>query len=222
MNTMKVKLVKKPERCSHVGEKFGKLTAIEYAGHGIDTSNQAIYYKFLCDCGNTQIIRYTQIRKGIQTQCSKCSYKIGKESPNWKGVGDLSKNLYNAYWHSANAKGLKFDLSLKYLWNLFEQQNRKCALSGLDIHFDIKSQKELNKTASLDRIDSTKGYIKGNVQWVHRIINRIKVDMPNDLFVYMCNQVTKNHISKTGLEKFETYVLPQSRRKKNESARKIR
>jgi len=55
-------------------------------------------------------------------------------------------------------------------------------LSGLDISFT-------GKTASLDRIDNEKGYVEGNVQWVHKDINNMKHTYPNDYFVNLCQQV---------------------------------
>ena len=44
-------------------------------------------------------------------------------------------------------------------------------------------------TASLDRIDSSKGYVKDNVQWVHKDINRMKWNFPQDKFVKLCSFV---------------------------------
>jgi hypothetical protein len=45
-----------------------------------------------------------------------------------------------------------------------------------------KIKKDPITSASLDRIDSSKGYIKGNIQWVSRAVNYMKNDMSeNDL-----------------------------------------
>ena len=44
-------------------------------------------------------------------------------------------------------------------------------------------------TASLDRIDSKKGYIKGNLQWVHKDLNIMKNSYPNQYFIEMCKKV---------------------------------
>lgn len=42
---------------------------------------------------------------------------------------------------------------------------------------------------SLDRIDSKKGYVVGNVQWVHKDINRMKNTFPQDYFIQVCKQI---------------------------------
>ena len=48
-------------------------------------------------------------------------------------------------------------------------------------------------TASLDRIDSSKGYIKGNVQWVHKEFNKMKLDLLDKEFIDICKLVHKYH-----------------------------
>ena len=55
-------------------------------------------------------------------------------------------------------------------------------------------------TASLDRIDSCKGYTIDNVQWVHKWINVMKSDHSQDEFIALCRAVTthqERHGNKT-------------------------
>jgi archaellum component FlaC len=47
-------------------------------------------------------------------------------------------------------------------------------------------------TASLDRVDSAKGYIKGNVQWVHKDINMMKQQYSQEYFIQMCRLTTEH------------------------------
>jgi len=44
-------------------------------------------------------------------------------------------------------------------------------------------------TASLDRIDSTKGYTIDNVQWVHTIVNRMKWNTDENEFIKWCDDI---------------------------------
>jgi hypothetical protein len=70
---------------------------------------------------------------------------------------------------------MTINITLEYIWDLLLEQNRKCALTGLPLTFAKDYNKStLDQTASLDRIDSSVGYIIGNVQWVHKEINKIK------------------------------------------------
>jgi hypothetical protein len=45
--------------------------------------------------------------------------------------------------------------------------------------------------ASLDRIDSSKGYIDGNVQWVHKEVNEMKMQATQNEFIEYCNLVAE-------------------------------
>lgn len=63
-----------------------------------------------------------------------------------------------------------------------------CNLTGLKLEFKtLKKQ-----TASLDRIDSTKGYVEGNVQWIHKDINLMKNRLPQDYFISMCDLISRH------------------------------
>lgn len=49
--------------------------------------------------------------------------------------------------------------------------------------------KRIEASASLDRIDSSKGYEQGNVQWVHKDINNMKQSFSQDKFIDWCKKV---------------------------------
>lgn len=54
--------------------------------------------------------------------------------------------------------------------------------------FMIKNQS--NITASLDRTNSYKGYLKNNVKWVHKTVNKMKQNLSEEEFIYFCKLVT--------------------------------
>ncbi len=84
----------------------------------------------------------------------------------------------------------EYDLTMEYAWDLFLKQEGKCVFTDLNLTFPEK--KSLGGTASLDRIDSNKGYIKENVQWVHTTINNMKNNMSDKEFIEFCELVTIN------------------------------
>lgn len=108
----------------------------------------------------------------------------------WRWTG--YKEIYGSHWNviqtSAKARNLEFNISIEYAWNIFIKQNRKCALSGMELQFGRRG----DQTASLDRIDSTSGYIEGNVQWLHKNINIMKMDMDQNTFVELCGRIWNN------------------------------
>ena len=90
---------------------------------------------------------------------------------------------------------LVMELTIPYLEQLLIQQDFKCALSGLPILMGYFHNINRSKiTASLDRIDSHIGYVEGNVQWVHKEINRMKGRLSDAEFIQMCGRVVDNSI----------------------------
>jgi hypothetical protein len=73
--------------------------------------------------------------------------------------------------------GIEFNLTLEYLAELWEQQKGLCAISGLEMIKPDHPRSPLN--GSPDRIDSTKGYIEGNLQWLCTFVNYAKSDFDN-------------------------------------------
>jgi hypothetical protein len=93
----------------------------------------------------------------------------GSRSRNWAGFGELSGRTWFQVVKNAKARHLEITIDGDYAWELYKRQNGKCALTGVDIGFVGKTP-----TASLDRIDSKKGYVPGNLQWVHKVVNMMK------------------------------------------------
>jgi hypothetical protein len=98
---------------------------------------------------------------------------------------------------TARRRGIPFELTIEEAWYLFVAQNRRCALSGLELKMPVGT---LNGTAlteidspSLDRIDSKKPYVVVNVQWVHKHINIMKNSFNQSEFIALCHAVAKNH-----------------------------
>jgi hypothetical protein len=114
----------------------------------------------------------------------------------FRGCGEIHRSLYRNIQRRALAgyegrKIVEFTITIEYLWELFLAQGRQCAISGLPLTFaPTTSDKDRHQgNASLDRIDNTKGYIPGNVQWVHKHINYMKRVYDQPYFVELCKAV---------------------------------
>lgn len=122
-------------------------------------------------------------------------FRNGKDSPRWKGHGDISSTYWTQVQHGAEVRGLCMRITIEYAWQLFQTQGGRCALSGLPIRFGSRARHPsdiaINATASLDRIDNDKGYLVGNVQWVHKAINIMKKTHSVEEFVRLCATVAK-------------------------------
>lgn len=140
-----------------------------------------------CACGAESPVSTHALLSGGSTRCRKCSYR--KMQLN----GKMSYQRYFSIKKGAALRGIEFSpqLTREYLADLFETQLRCCAISGISLQFapNSKTVRKGGDTASLDRIDSTKPYEIGNVQWVHKLINIMKCRLSTEQFVKWCRQV---------------------------------
>ena len=83
------------------------------------------------------------------------------------------------------------DVTPEYLYNLLKSQNFKCALTGDNLLPKDDSLDHIRKDLplSLDRIDSSKGYVRGNLQWVTKRANWMKGDMSMKELFEICNKI---------------------------------
>jgi len=82
-------------------------------------------------------------------------------------------------------KNLEFNLTEEYLESIYPTEGM-CPL--LNIALDWDSPPYHDNTPSLDRIDNSKGYIKGNVHWVSWRANRLMSNMqPDEIFMLAQN-----------------------------------
>jgi len=159
-----------------IGFKLGNLTIVDS-----EARKKNRYFKCLCDCGNYIYKRICELNNSpLHCGCKKYS--------TWNGVGDLPNKYVKKISNRAKRKNIEFKIDTQYLWELFEKQNGKCAISGIKIFFPKKTS-GTDGNASVDRIDSKIGYIEGNVQWVCKIINKMKINLSQEYFLYMCNKV---------------------------------
>lgn len=177
------------------GRKIYKLLVLD-----IDkTDKKNTYWLCECECGVRKTYTTGNLIDGKLRSCGCSKIKIGPQHKNWNGVGDLTGGFYHNIKCQAKRKKIDFNVSKEFLWNLFEKQNSKCALTGLDLLMPVKSDdvKNGNKTASLDRINSDIGYLEDNVQWVHKDINMMKQSLQQSKFIDYCKLVDHNFFEKT-------------------------
>jgi hypothetical protein len=121
--------------------------------------------------------------------------KVGNNHGLWKGHGEISLTYFNHIKNGASKGGrrtkkIEFNVTIEYLWALFLKQNRRCAYTGEELRFGTFKDEARLATASLDRIDSNKGYVEGNLQWIHKTLNVMKQDLPSDIFITWCKKVS--------------------------------
>jgi hypothetical protein len=152
-------------------------------------------YECVCKCGEIRFHTKQNLMKGTLKSCG--CFKASSNGPahgNWKGVGKISSSFFCRWKECAKRRKKEFDLTIKDLSEKFEEQNGKCALSGIELKTPMNWKQGHDYSAynaSLDRIDSTLGYVKGNIQWVDKDINMMKQQFNQNHFIEMCRKVTE-------------------------------
>ena len=125
------------------------------------------------------------LNSGRSKSCGKC--RKGEDIYNYSGYKDITGTKWNSIKNNAKKRNIDFDITKMDVWDILEKQNHLCRLTKIPISF-------LNKTASVDRIDSSIGYIPSNIQIVHKDINRIKSNLEQSYFIELCTLVCINKL----------------------------
>lgn len=125
--------------------------------------------------GRANQLGLSVLKSRLSSICKFSSVPM-KENRGFRGYGRITGSYVCNIRGSAKTRHIEAPLldgsidNLRYLDSLVTQS---CPFSGLPLTFR-KFALDRSATASLDRIDSSKGYIRGNVRWVHKDINSMK------------------------------------------------
>ncbi len=147
-----------------------------------------------CSCGSdTQWVHKEGLFRGATKGCFNCygTRNSGNDNGNWKGYGEVPGEAFNKVKSGAKTRNIALEVTPADLHALWVFQDRKCALTGMLL--------VMGDTASLDRIDSKKPYTVDNIQWVHKVVNIMKNDFTEDVFVAMCARVATHKVAKEHL-----------------------
>jgi len=138
--------------------------------------------------------------------CSRsCSGKSSSNLQHLKSIRsnyDISKHSKNRndkytgfryYYRNCKGRFKDFDITLDDLLEQWHLQNGVCPYTNFNlILYKKNSNTPYENRASLDRIDSSKGYIKGNIEFISLPINYLKNNQ-------LSKEQTKNLLAKISL-----------------------
>lgn len=153
-----------------------------------------VIWEVKCCCGKSLFWTKRQI-----TRYKSCGCKRKKV---WKGFGDISGEHFSRIRKNARDRKLEFKITVQDIWEIFIKQNKKCALTNVMLKFGNNRLGE-ETTASLDRIDSSKGYTIDNIQWLHKKVNFMKQQFVESEFVLWCEKVYKFSLNKNNINNKE-------------------
>ena len=171
--------------CDGCGKQFEKETRYVKAA---DKKGRRNYCNLSCHAKST---REEKLGEWVHSEENKQFLKSisGNRKDEYSPFRTLLKSCRTRTNKSGQPKG-DFDLDLAYLKQLWEQQNGKCHITNVDLKLEQSYNK--NYQASLDRIDSSKGYVKGNVRYISVSANWLKNNLDDDHikeFIQICRMV---------------------------------
>jgi hypothetical protein len=189
----RIKLGIKRDRAANIiGQTFGSWTVLQKLPPKKEWGSSV----WLCECICGTIKPQTKSGLKKTAQCKRCA-----------NIQLKSKDIVTgSYWHalikSAKKRKKEINISRQYAEQIFISQNGRCAITNLPINFpETTREKDRNSgNASLDRINSEIGYVEGNIQWVHKVINKMKQNLPQEEFIKFCKLITKHQEEKHGKE----------------------
>jgi hypothetical protein len=164
-----------------VGVKYGQWEVI--SNNIKRGSLRQSFWRVKCMCGmESWRLAHALINKKTNS-CKSCARFEGDKNK-------FSHSCLGRVKRRAKEANIEFDISYEYVVDLFEKQAGHCNLSGVEIKFSRKWRDgNKDQTASLDRIDNTKGYVVGNVQWIHKDVNFMKHCFDQTYFIEMCCKI---------------------------------
>lgn len=151
-----------------------------------------------------EIKALTDYTSSTHMYCKSCnaSWRREKRKQTYSKEAEAAKNRkgkdYKSYLSAnfpqmrcrAKLKNLSFSITKEDLIILAENQNFLCALTGEPLTFIVGAGRLLTN-ASVDRIDSTLGYTKDNIQLVSLQVNILKNTLSMTQLYQLCETILR-------------------------------
>lgn len=143
----------------------------------IEDKREAGANKFFCNLKCSGEYRYKDIDSPFRKAAEKNRWT--SENHPTSNIDEYSNFRY--HMRKIKQRKLEYNVDVIYLKKLWEKQSGKCAISGIQLDLGqsnggLGKQNPIN-LASLDRIDSSKGYMKDNIQFISTTLNYAKNNM---------------------------------------------
>lgn len=120
----------------------------------------------------TAFYKRSAAKDGLWSHCKKCDHKRKNKYVKANPVRVQTSAMVSDARNRAKRKHLKFDIDGEYVRSLIVA---RCPILGIPLEWStLRGKGVIANSPSLDRIDPTKGYVKGNVWIISYKANTIK------------------------------------------------
>lgn len=195
------------KRRDHKGHKYHHLTLLYPTRSG--GAGKGIYWMARCDCGNIKEVRGSEAALGKIKTCGSCAYHTGlleeaaDKSVKVRGWTKSIRVQHTRYIKSAIKRGIEWRLSPEEFLRIVKLDCNYCG-EGPRIY---KSKPNYGKGRTvqtlmngIDRVDSSLGYVEGNVVPCCSKCNRMKMSESTDTFLMQVLRIARHYLEKSGNE----------------------
>lgn len=167
------------------GQRFGRLVVVEFAGQAIDAKGRPRLWRCLCDCGTEAVFNWKQLKANHAHSCGclRREHLATIRAHNALPEGESAfRQLFYAYQKSARERGHSWALSA----DEFRQVTQgDCSYCGAAPQIKFRAAKGTRGDYignGVDRVDSSRGYVTGNVRSCCTSCNVAKASMTEGEF----------------------------------------
>ena len=135
--------------------------------------------------------------QGSAPFCSECDTKRLQASTHQNYINYIKARMRDMHNRAKKKEHeVSDELDVEFLLGIYQEQQGLCAISGLPLTWGYEGQEHANSgdrrgtNISIDRIDSSRGYVPGNVRLVCDRVNRIKSNMDDTDLYFWCCQIS--------------------------------
>lgn len=174
------------------GVRFGSLV---FTGEYINRNRRWLGV-FDCDCGLKKTVRLDVVLSGNTKSCGcKSPNKDYKSTQKTWGDDYPFKVLLNKSAGGAKKRNKEFSITVEDIKQCYIKQQGLCVYTKVILNLPKNFTKLYTPDiASIDRIDSSKGYIPGNIQLVTKAVNFMKGELSHEDFIKTCRLIANTPI----------------------------
>lgn len=138
--------------------------------------------------------KYT-LRQNKECRCNSCKLEQRKAAIATYDNDVKLEKVLQVRWLAAKSraidKSIPFTITKEDLLTVWKAQNGKCAISGLDMTYEL-GEGRIYTNVSIDQIMPSKGYTIDNIQLVCMAVNQLKSDLDMDTILILCSAIVDN------------------------------
>lgn len=161
--------------CDILGKVSGRLTVLSRLANN---KNGRARWRCLCNCGNMISVTGKEFRAGHVKSCGCLQRDWATTGQRKEGVA--FRQIYTNYKCRAYNHKIKFSLSRE---EFYELTQKPCAYCNRSLTNSYRERVEVFRYNGIDRIDSCRGYVSGNVVPCCQICNTMKMGLPLKVFL---------------------------------------